>query len=149
MRPLISALALIVATSALGNAFSGTKKKDESPKSLEGTWKCTGIEYDGLVTDNPMDDIVKNTQIKLTGNRGTFTFKGKKVTIRIKTDFTKKPAEIDMVSEDGPAKGQILPGLFVLKNDQLAIMFGYPGLARPGWMESGKGLLFMALKRIE
>lgn len=126
MRLLLYTVAFMAATSALGNAFSGTQTKDAA-KSLDGTWQCIGLA--GFAGPSPAE-TVKKIRIKIAGTKMTISKGDKTFTAKIKTDFTKKPAEIDMVLEDGPDKGQIQLGLFVLKNDELIIRFAYPGQKR-------------------
>src|SRR5437868_5631348 len=102
MRLLLYALAIIATTSAPGKAISGTEAKGAT-KSLDGAWQCISIV--GHLGPSP-DDIVKTIKINIAGTKAALTAGGKTVTFSIKADFTKKPAEIDVVPEDGPAKGK-------------------------------------------
>jgi uncharacterized protein (TIGR03067 family) len=134
MRPLFCASAFIAATFAVGNALSGTETKD-SAKSLDGTWQCIGLA--GFAGPES-DDIVKKIKITIAGPKMTFTIGDMTNTGKIKTDFTKNPVEIDIVMEDGPAKGKIHLGALVLKGDELIIRYANSGNERPGDVTYGE-----------
>jgi uncharacterized protein (TIGR03067 family) len=143
MRPLFFAIALLGAISALGNALSGTETAN-STKELDGTWQCISIVGFGI--EEP-DAVVKKIKFEFAGSRIMVTNGAKIATARIKTNFTKKPAEIDILPQDGQAPGEIQRGVFAVNKDDLFIRFANFGAKRPESLAFGQSTVLMKFKR--
>lgn len=145
MKLLSYALLFIAATTTLSNAFCSAQTTDPA-KTLDGTWQC------GYLSKFPgpsPEDVVKKIKIKFAGTKVTWENGDEILRFTMKADFSKQPAEIDLIAEDGPAKGEKLLGLFVLKNDELTMQFGYSRTERLKWNESGGVLMLIGFKRIK
>jgi uncharacterized protein (TIGR03067 family) len=90
--------------------------------------------------------------------KGKFVFKGDKVTARGECDFkidsSKAPKEFDMIPLEGPEqeKGQTFKGIYVLKGDDLTMVFRDPGKDRPKGLDDnppGSTTMYLQLKRVK
>jgi uncharacterized protein (TIGR03067 family) len=146
MKPVGYGLVLLVAMSASGAALNGAQPNNPA-KSLDGTWQCTSI----VAHTGPFqDDVVKKVSIKIVGARATLIVADKTVMIRIRTNFAKKVAEIDLTVEDGALKGKTYPGLFVLEKNELKVRVADSGFERPIALQFGKDYtMLVVFKRIE
>jgi uncharacterized protein (TIGR03067 family) len=94
-------------------AAEGKGKKGDD---LTGVWKVSNLTFAGGDQD---------------GWKGLkFTFKGTKLvhqtpegeaTYTYKLDGSKKPAEVDLVAEDGENKGKTLKGIYTVKDGELKV----------------------------
>lgn len=124
-------LVATVAAAALLVPFAGrTSAADEAPaavlKALAGTW----------TSSDPVDS--------------TWTFKGEILnasvngmdyTCKVKADAKAKPAELDILIEDGPeeAKGKTSRCIYKLDGETLTLCVSLPGKDRPKEFEQEEG----------
>ena len=133
------------------------QKKDpvkEELRKLEGTWECTGLEYDGLqYTDKTLDKVLA----KIGNPR--LVFKGKKlgcmanqqtITIDLKIDPKKKPKAIDLTNQLRRGSGTV-KAIYVLEGDSLKTCFSRDGRERPAKFntEPGSGHFVFTWKRVK
>jgi uncharacterized protein (TIGR03067 family) len=128
---------------ALLMSAAGDKKQADAP--LEGVWKVQTLVFKG----NELEDA----------KGGTFTFKGKKMiretpdgddTYDCKLFPSKKPAEVDFVSDHGENKGKTLKAIYELKEGELKLCLSLdPDTKRPEGFaaKDTKGYLLITLKR--
>jgi uncharacterized protein (TIGR03067 family) len=93
------------------------KKKDE--EKIQGNWTVVSLVHGG--TGAPDEEVKK---FKFTIKDDTITIndgkKDEKATFKL--DATKKPKTID-ITPDPKDKGEMVPGIYELKDDELKICF--------------------------
>lgn len=139
MTPLVLSLSLVLAAPA-------PKKADEpAPGKLEGEWVVESVE-------GPKEDTAPGSL--------TMRFADGKVSIleakrnrpedaNYTADPTKKPAQIDIRPEKGPADKVVL-GIYEVKGDTLKLCFARDG-DRPKEFkgDAANGVMFLTLKRVK
>ena len=120
-------------------------------KKMEGTWMLIGHVHEGKTTTEKEN---KQARVKLIikGDKYSIYFGDKergKGTIRL--DPAKKPKEIDLVLAGKEFKGQVMLGIYELKNDVLKVCNAFPGKARPEEFSAKKGSrrYFITYKRVK
>jgi uncharacterized protein (TIGR03067 family) len=133
------------------------QKKDpvkEELRKLEGTWECTGLEYDGLqYTDKTLDKVLA----KIGNPR--LVFKGKKlgcmanqqtITIDLKIDPKKKPKAIDLANQVLVGQANV-QAIYELKGDTLKTCYRGDGRKRPAKFtaQGGANNFVLTWKRVK
>jgi uncharacterized protein (TIGR03067 family) len=112
---------LLVVFASAGVAAGGDAKADL--KKFAGTWDIVSAHKDGK--DAPANEV-NAIRLTFSGKKVNFT-KGKETAGgTIKLDPTKKPAQIDFVTDNGSAKG-----IYRFKGEMLELCVADPGQARP------------------
>jgi uncharacterized protein (TIGR03067 family) len=107
-----------MACALVGGADDKAKDK-KTDSTLTGTWIVARASFGGQ--ENPG---LKGDKFKFTDDgKLTVTSRGRDEQIVFKIDATKKPATIDLTPSDGPAKGQVLKGIYSLTGDELKVSF--------------------------
>jgi uncharacterized protein (TIGR03067 family) len=131
---------LIVAAVVLVAAEAPTEDAaKKNLKKMEGTWMLIGHVHEGKTTTEKEN---KQARVKLIikGDKYSIYFGAKeagKGTIRL--DPAKKPKEIDLILAGKDSKGQVMLGIYELKDDVLKVCNAVPGKARPEEFSAKKG----------
>ena len=137
-------LALLTVTCLLGPA-QGQETKPEG--KLEGVWAITKLSVRGNETRPlPEDGVVEFSKGMMRMRMMETEIKIGKYTI----DPSKKPAEMNIVRQEGDQKGMTVKAIFLLDGDDLKICLAEaPAVARPMRfkVEGGERLVYMELKR--
>lgn len=118
---LVSVGLFLVAASDGGDAKSDLKK-------LEGTWKLVRAESEGQVL--PEEDF-KDSKLVIKGHKYDLKLGVNAITGTFKLDTTTKPKSIDAIDAERPDKGEIIRGIYEIKDDEFKVCFGEPDAARP------------------
>jgi len=99
-------------------AVADDKSADDA-KAMQGAWQAVDLKANG---EKSPDDQVKELQIVIKGDE-IFAVKpqGEDPRNKFKLDSSKTPKTIDLTPLDGPRKGQIVPGIYSLKNGRLTL----------------------------
>jgi len=132
LRTLFAALFLAGATLALGGARADEKKADD-PKALDGEYTLTA----GLKGGQPAPEQFLKAVQGVTIKDSVMTIKIKEgdkedsKMAKLKLDPSKKPAELELIPQDGPEKGKAMPGIYSLEKGELKLAFAESG-PQPG-----------------
>jgi RNA polymerase sigma factor (sigma-70 family) len=85
---------------------------------MQGTWAAVSIERGGRKAPGGQ---IKGFTVAIKGNRLTFNPDTENRASTFTLDPSKSPREIDLVPQDGPAKGQTVPGIYELEGDVLKL----------------------------
>ncbi len=134
MRPVVATL--IVLALGLVTAAQGPASSDKDLNKLQGSWKRAAAETDGKKVSA---EELQKTTLTIKGDEyilktGDQTRKG-----HIKLDATKKPKQIDIISDAGPNKGKKLLGIYELEGDTFRYCVAQPGKDRPTEFASRPG----------
>jgi uncharacterized protein (TIGR03067 family) len=135
---------------AAGLLVAAEDQKDDAKKDLDklqGTWKAESAEADGNALP---DEVVKQMKLVVKGDKYTFTAGPMEEKGTLKLDPSKKPAEVDIMIEEGEDKGKTQLGLYQLDGDTFKICFGRAGeKERPKELaaKAGSGTGMFVLKR--
>jgi uncharacterized protein (TIGR03067 family) len=144
MRPLLMTLAVGVMLASSGVQADDAKKDLEQ---LQGTWQMVSHEVDGKP-----DEALKGAVRVVEGDKFTIK-KGDEVlrTATMKLDPTKKPKWIDITFTEGPEKGKVRRGIYVLEGDTQKICYGNLDKERPTEFVSkpGTGHRLVVFKRVK
>lgn len=112
---------------------------------LQGDWEVTSAQLGGKEPEGEEGDRIKKQKIVI---------KGDKVTAREEAEYTldpgKKPKEIDVKVEQGPAQERgTWRGIYEIKGDELTLCMALPNQERPKDFVSKEGerVMLMKLKR--
>ncbi len=95
--------------------LSGTpdvRAADPFPQELEGKWTISAHSYRGEQKDT-------KGEVEFGKDTVTFRIGRKPFTATARVDATKKPAQIDLSYQDGPAKGMTFKGIYRLEGGKL------------------------------
>ncbi len=138
------ALLLLVGISAHALADEPSEKFREA---MQGTWTIQSFTADGK--DIPAETL--NTWRRIVAGDHVTWKQGEEVLLELdmKFDTSAKPMTLDSTMTTGDSKGQTLPAIFELKDDELRVCFGPPDKPRPSEFASpmGSGLLMFTAKR--
>jgi RNA polymerase sigma-70 factor (ECF subfamily) len=112
---------------------------------LQGTWRVISLEKDG---DKAPDRELKLLKITFAGDKITYSgFNVEASTFKL--DPSKTPAAIDLVPADGANKGQTVPAIYSLNNNELKLCIpDGPGKRPREFAAPAKsGLLLLVLER--
>lgn len=134
MRALVAMF--IVLMLGLVSAAQDSAQANKDLDRLQGTWKRASGEMDGKKMSA---DELQKTTLTIKSNQyvlkmGDQTRKG-----YIKLDPTKKPKQIDIISDAGPNKGKSLLGIYELEGDTFRYCVAQPGKDRPTEFSSRAG----------
>src|SRR5437764_777438 len=90
--PMKPAFLLVVASSLLLAACSGTKKSE-----IEGSWTAVSAEKDPKLTRGPTKDQFAHTKFTFTGTQFTLENEERKAEGTLKVDASRTPKEIDLL----------------------------------------------------
>jgi RNA polymerase sigma-70 factor (ECF subfamily) len=99
---------------------AGTPRKDLD--ALQGVWAANIIEREGKQAPN---EVLQRFRVVFKGNRLTIDERTATFTL----DPGKKPKWIDVVPDEGPAKGKRLPAIYELDGDTLKLCFDNIGVS--------------------
>lgn len=140
---------LVLAAVVLIAADDDAVKKEKA--KLKGTWEVTAMEEEGKKPPLPEGAKVK---LVFEADKLVFQFSIGDITDKKTATYTidpsKKPATLDLVPEDGPEKGKMLPCIFIVDKDELKICAATkPGQDRPKEFATKEGSksMMMTLKR--
>jgi uncharacterized protein (TIGR03067 family) len=116
-------------------------------EQLQGTWQMVSHEVDGKP-----DEALRGAVRVVEGDK--FTIKMGDKTLRagtMKLDPTKKPMWIDITFAEGPEKGKVRRGIYVLEGDTQKICYGDLDKERPTEFVSkpGTGHRLVVFKRVK
>jgi len=139
-------LIVVLACGLLAAACIVTFKKKEkrsmsNDEQIQGTWLLVSAERDGKSTP---EEIVQHIRLVFDGDKLLTKNQDRVTETQFRLDSGKKPAEIDV-----DMGGQIGRGIYALQGDELKIVHGEVGRARPTEFASpaGSGLTLLVLKR--
>ncbi len=135
-----------VALALMSVAVVGLARADEKAlKELEGTYKIALAEHDGKVAEKGIELLT----ITIKGDEFVmqFTAEDRKVS-KIKVTADPKLATIDLVPQDGEAKGKTFPGIYKLEKGELTLAFSEKG-DRPKEFKSENEAILLKLKKVE
>lgn len=122
-------LALLVAWAISFVTFSSAEKND-----LDGEWLVKSITIDGKKIDAK---LFADAKIVVEGNRFTFWNNNKKTGMGTFTlDKDKKPAEMDIITQDGKGDKTKVLAIYQIKGDRLTVCGAPPGKQRPQQFQS-------------
>lgn len=135
-----SALTTLLCT--LGLAASGARADDKADvekelKRFQGAWTFASVEAGGM-------------ELPAAGFKGmTVTFEGDKYTVKKgddviqaatqKLDPSKSPKTLDVTLTEGPHKGTVMLGIYVISGDTLKVCFDPEGKKRPTEFKTASG----------
>jgi uncharacterized protein (TIGR03067 family) len=90
-------------------------------KALAGTWKMVKGEDKG--TEFPAE-LVKDFQLKVEGDKFTFTMVGQQMPATFKVNPAKNPKELDITWTEGPDKDKTVKCVYELKEDTFTFRAG-------------------------
>jgi len=131
---------------------AGAREKAESYEEgdrLDRQWEGAAAEIEGVTAPPPLHwGLTKDAgHVSRAGdvpNEILFDFK-------YKLDPAAKPKAIDLIPEEGPAKGKTLQGIYSLQRDELKVCFVSPNIPdpenqkRPGEFSAKKGSGYVLL----
>ena len=137
----LAALVVIFATSSV----VGQQKKGDHDL-LEGKWLVKKMTKRGKTLQ---PDAFKGEAF--TFSKGRMTIASNDRTFRFAIDAAKKPKQLDLTAEDGPFKGQTLPGIYQLDGKTLVLCLPHDkNTERPDAFESkGNGAPSRILYHLE
>ncbi len=142
MRRLIPMAVLLAAVAQAGRADD----KSDAAKKLEGTYEVVSATRAGKA--EPKAGDIKSFVIK--GDLITIDAKDKDMKAKFKLDPAKKPAEIDIMPQEG-GKDFTLKGVYETKDTdkglELTIVFGGPDAARPKDLKGEGDVMVLKLLR--
>jgi uncharacterized protein (TIGR03067 family) len=122
------ALVMLVGALAATTAVGEAGKKDAGK---DGTWKVVAMGQGGKKLPDELIEKLAMTLI-LKGNSYTVMMGDKLVDKgTTKTDTTKKPVTVDILSSEGPNKGKTKLAIVELKDDSMKACYDMEGKARP------------------
>ena len=146
IRRTLTASGLILCLLAPATLRSAEAVKGD--KDLDGDWEAVSMIRDGKEGKPPGENkmVVTIKGDAITFKQGDDDHKG-----TIKVDTSKTPKTMDLMPEDGPAKGKTLVGVYEIKGDELRVCHGEPGKDRPAELSSkeGSGLMLITFKRVK
>ena len=142
---LVVAAAFLVAAPLSAVPNRSAPKKDpvkEELRKLEGTWECTGVEFNGrqytdLLLTRVLEEIGK-PKLVFKGKKLSCTAASQTTTIDPKIDPKKKPKAIDLTNQLRRGSGTV-KAIYVLEGDSLKTCFSRDGRERPAKFNSGPG----------
>jgi uncharacterized protein (TIGR03067 family) len=118
MRPLLYFLAFAVFSLGCCRAFGGA----DDAKKLQGKWEVVELVAYGKKVDLA---TIKGVKFLFAADKLTIQPPNDKLeeivarTYTLKIEPKKQPAQVDLISLDGPNKGNVSPGIYELKGDTL------------------------------
>jgi uncharacterized protein (TIGR03067 family) len=137
-------LALVAVALSVG-LLAAADKPDSDAKKLEGTWKIVSAKLAGQAADDVAGD-----QLIFKGGKLTYKAKDGDHVSTFKLTPAAKPAQIDLVPEDGDTAGKTLKGIYALEKDGLKLCINLdPNGDRPAKFVSADGsrVVLATLKR--
>jgi uncharacterized protein (TIGR03067 family) len=136
-------LALLIAGCLLGDT---QKQETKTEANLEGTWTIKKLSVRGEESALPEEAVVEFANELMSMKMMRNEIRLGKYTI----DTSKKPAEMDIVRQEGEQKGMTVKAIFSLDGDNLKICLAEaPSGARPMdfKIKEGDRSVYMELKR--
>ena len=129
------------------------KAAADDAKRIEGTWKVTALEADGMKAP---PKVFEGGRWIFKGSELLFETPGEKSEGKtaVKLDPGKTPKHIDLVGLEGPQKGKKLQGIYKFEKDRLVICLRDEGAAKKGRptefkTEADSGLGMITLERVK
>ena len=117
-------------------------------KRLQGTWKQTSCEKDGV--KDPPDE--KGWEPTTTFSRNTFTVRLADGSIPIKGTFkldpSTEPKQLEFTDTFGADAGKTFPGIYSLEGDRFVFCVSDHGQERPRAFKTGPGQVLRVNQRV-
>jgi uncharacterized protein (TIGR03067 family) len=140
--------AVVVSAASMSSVYGASA--DKEIKALEGVWVARAIEVDGGKIEGFESGNV--VQLFLDGNRyvskvGPNAIEQGTITV----DPGKSPAWIDLMPQTGEKRGQVVPGIYMLRGDNLVLCIAASPANRPIEFSAPKGdnRILVIYKRIK
>jgi uncharacterized protein (TIGR03067 family) len=119
----------------------------EEMKKLQGTWKQTGYERDGVA--EAVDEQGWEPRVTFTGDAFEVTLADGSIPIKgtYKLDPTRDPKTIDWSDTIGEDAGKTLLAIYSLEDDRLVFCAAYPGQERPTEFRTRPGQVLRVSQR--
>lgn len=114
-------------------------------KELAGEYKVIGLSKGGK--DAPKEELDAVKGVTIAGDKFTVDLGGDKRVATIKVDGTKKPATLDLTPDDGPKKGEVMPGIFTFEKGLLKIAVTEKGDRPADFKGSKDGEMVITLEK--
>jgi uncharacterized protein (TIGR03067 family) len=125
---LLVCIAVVLTLSSSGRC-ADAKGTDDDAKVIQGTWLPSSGELAGKPFPEP---VLKSIRLVLSdGGKYSVTTNDGADEGTTKTDPTKKPKTLDIVSTKGPNKGKTILAIYELKGDTLRVCYDLSGKGRP------------------
>jgi uncharacterized protein (TIGR03067 family) len=135
----------VVAAVFLGVAAWSATGQD-TPQKLDGTYAVKSCEKDGEAT--PPEELKKFVEVVIKDDMVTIKKEGgQEEKTRIRTDATKKPAQIDCTPQQGDDKDKTHPGIYKLEAGELTIVVAKEGERPKDFDAKGKGIMKLVLQK--
>ncbi len=148
MRTLIGSVLVVVTLSAASDGNAGGEKKGKD-KGADGTWILVAMEQNGMKLPAEAIEKLKMT-LTVKGEQYTVTMDGTVIDKgTTKADETKKPATLDIKSEEGANKGKTILAIVALDGDSMKACYDMEGKGRPKEFSTkeGSGHVLIVYKR--
>lgn len=121
---------------------------DDDLARLQGTWKQTRYEKDGLT--NPPDEIGWEPTTIFSGNAFTVILADGTIPIKgtIKLDPSRDPKELEYTDTFGEDAGKTFPGIYALEGDEFIFCVTDQGRERPRTFTTAPGQVLRACRRV-
>jgi len=119
-------------------------------KKMAGVWQATVLELDGRALEDAEKNKAKITVV-VKDNRYTIYFDDKMTSSGLlKVDPAKSPKRIEALHLDGKHKGKVQPGIYMLDDREMKIVFAEPGTKNaPKEFRTGVGEVMIHYKRVK
>jgi uncharacterized protein (TIGR03067 family) len=125
-------------------ASRGADDAKEELKKLQGEWPVIAEEILGHNILDPSG----NPRLIFDGETLTFKMRGRGASYSVKLTPSASPKAIDFTALEGTLKGQVLPSVYRLDDNELWICFGKVNKPRPdGFTTQGTGFTLYKCKR--
>lgn len=119
---------------------------DETPQKLDGTYAVKSAERDGEAM--PEEELKTIAEVVIKDDLFTIKKEGSEDhKAKLKLDATKKPAEVDVTTQDGPEKDKTLPGIYKMEKGELTFVVAREGGRPKDFGAKGKGIMKIVLQR--
>lgn len=125
---------------------------------LVGKWKVIGCQLNGVWLPYSIfqefrysfksDDTFKLDWAELSFPQYVGGFPKSK-TGKVILGKADKPAQIDLIPDEGPYAGKTLQGIFELDHDVLKAIFSFPGTERPTVFNTKQGQVYEIWQRLD
>jgi uncharacterized protein (TIGR03067 family) len=118
----------------------------DTPQKLDGIYAVKSGEQDGEAM--PAEELKKIIEVVIKDDLFTIKKEGSEDhRAKLKLDATKKPAEVDVMPQDGPEKDKTLLGIYKLEKDELTFVVAKEGARPKDFDAKGKEIMKVVLQR--
>ncbi len=141
MKP-IAVIAALILLAVPVRAEDDPKKAAEA---FQGEWKFISFSKSG--EEDSKEELAK-AKLVVSGDKMTFTRRGKDDPVTFTLDPKATPATIDLKAKEG-GKEIMVKGIYKLEKDTLTICFGLDASERPKDFKPAKGNGLLILERVK